>query len=94
MRRAYITTMAGSVIFPNDPAVLDHIEAYTAKVFEHLRGRGFPAALPPRREQINDLLALAFAASREYEEGRNVIFTLVGVEFNGSAEKPLTGARY
>lgn len=68
--------MAGSVIFPNDTVVLDHIEAYTAKVFAYQRGRGLATAPPPRREQINDLLALAYAASLEHEEGRTVAFTL------------------
>jgi hypothetical protein len=68
--------MAGSVIFPNDTAVLDHIEACTATVFADRRGRGFATARPPRREQINNLLTLAYAASLEHEEGRNVAFTL------------------
>jgi hypothetical protein len=68
--------MASSIIFPNDTAVLDYIEAWTAKVFADQRGRGIATAPPPRREQINDLLALAFAASLEHEEGRIVSFTL------------------
>ena len=68
--------MARSVIFPNDTAILDHIEACTAKVFAYQRGRGFATARPPRREEINDLLTLSFSASLEHEEGRNVAFTL------------------
>jgi hypothetical protein len=68
--------MAGSIVFPNDTAVLDHIEAYIAKVFTYRRGRRFATASPLRREQINDLLTLAFAASLEHEEGRTVAFTL------------------
>jgi hypothetical protein len=68
--------MAGSVIFPNDTTVLDHIEAYTAKVFADRQRHGFATAPAPGREQINDLLALAYAASLEHEEGRTVAFTL------------------
>ena len=68
--------MAGSVIFPNDAAVLDHIEAWTAQVFADQRGRGSATAPPPTRAQIDDLLTLAFAASLEHEEGRTVAFTL------------------
>ena len=69
--------MADSIMFPNDPAVLDHIEACTAQIFAAQRGRGITTPAPPRREQIKELLILAFAASLEREEGRTVAFTLV-----------------
>jgi hypothetical protein len=68
--------MAGSVIFPNDTAVLDHLEACTVHIFADRRGRDLATAPPPTREQISHLLALAFAASLEHEEGRTVAFTL------------------
>ena len=47
------------------------------KVFADRQRHGFATAPPPRREQINDLLALAYAASLEHEEGRIVAFTLL-----------------
>jgi hypothetical protein len=96
--------MANSILFPNNPTVIDHIVAYTAKVIAFTRERSshfgpdfaFAMPQPPRREHVQELLELAFAASLEHEENRAVVFTLFYdetarlVEYTFKQPPPLT----
>jgi len=61
------------VLYPTDGAILTHL----CDTIAALRGKGHgPPAAPPSREEIARMLSVAFAASLESEEGREVTFNI------------------
>ncbi len=61
------------VVYPTDEAILSHLCDRVATL--HSGGRGGTSS-PPSREQIAQMLSVAFAASLESEEGRRITFNL------------------
>lgn len=60
----------GDVQYPNDDAILSHV----CDRLDHMKGE--VSARLPSRDQVAEMLSVAFAASLESEEGRAVTFSL------------------
>jgi hypothetical protein len=63
----------GELCYPNDKAIVSHI---CDRLEQMQLWPTAPPSLPPSRDQVVQMLAAAFAASLESEEGRPVTFTM------------------